>query len=403
VQSGDTLTHIFDRHGLRIADLYEILELKQFKPQLMQLHLKQKIFILHDDEGRVVDLTLQLGTDRELQIYKNDFGFDGEILQDGEPVLASLAQHSIVPETLPDVSSNIATPIASPKPATVATTDVVEKRPEFKSNRLELKVKSGDTLYKIFRQYKLSLGDLERILKSSLKSRRQLQNLNIDQEVVIVKTKSNRIKTLSLEINQKATLHFTKKGNSFEGEIEKNGTRVALNHKPKPRLRVAHQKTKKDQIKNKKETNKIAVKQAPTRTIVESYAPLKAPRPQLGEMIDSAKKYLGYPYIYGGQTPSGFDCSGFVVYNSKKAGISYVPRTAHQQYQHTTPVSRDDLEPGDLVFFHSRNNRKRIGHVGIYIGDDKFIHARAKGPKDVTITSLNNSYYRKHFVRGGRL
>ncbi|MEK7991176.1 MAG: NlpC/P60 family protein [Thiotrichaceae bacterium] len=397
VQSGDTLTHIFDRHGLRIADLYEILQLKQFKPELTQLHLKQKIFILHDEKGHVIDLTLQLGINKELQIYKNDFGFDGEILQDGEPVLVSLAQHSIIPETktISDVSKNIAT-VATAAATVAVVTKAVKKSPEFKSNRLELQVQSGDTLYKIFRQYELSLADLERILKSSLKSRRQLQSLKINQKLNITRTKNNRVKTLSLAINRKATLHFTQKGNRFKGEIEKNGTRVALNHKPKPRLRVAHQA-------ESKKTKKVAEAKKPARMIAKSYAPLKAPRPQLGEMITSAKKYLGYPYVYGGTTPRGFDCSGFIVYNSKKAGISYVPRTAHQQYKHTAPVSRDDLKPGDLVFFHSRNNRKRIGHVGIYIGDDKFIHARAKGPKDVTITSLNSNYYRKHFVRGGRL
>ncbi|WP_353572503.1 NlpC/P60 family protein [Candidatus Albibeggiatoa sp. nov. BB20] len=396
VQSGDTLTHIFERHNLKTADLYEILQLKQFKSQLTQLHLKQKIVILHTSQGNVVDLTLQLGKDKELQVYKNDFGFDAEILQGGEPVLTSLAQHSIVTEPQTISNSNVAT-TATALAVTTVVTKAVKKAPKFKSNRLELKIKSGDTLYKFFRQHKLNLADLERILKLSRKSRRQLQNLKINQKLVITRTKNNHVKSLSLAIGKKATLHFTQKGNNFKGEIEKNGTRVALNHKPKPRLRVAKQ------TENKK-AKKVAAKK-PARTIVKSYAPLKAPSPQLGDMIKSAKKYLGYPYVYGGTTPRGFDCSGFVVYNSKKAGISYVPRTAHQQYKHTatTPVSRKNLKPGDLVFFHSRNNRKRIGHVGIYIGDDKFIHARAKGPKDVTITSLNNSYYRKHFVRGGRL
>lgn len=400
VQTGDTLISIFERYSLQMADLYEILQLKQFKPQLSHLQPEQKLYILHDDQGHVVDLTLHLGADKELQIYKNDFGFDGEVLQDGEPVLASLAQHSVVDiETTQNIVSNVAH--ANIKTA-APVANTVKNIPEFESNRLKLKVKSGDTLYKIFRQYQLSLGDLARILKLNRQARQQLQNLKIDQQITIERTDKNHIKTLSLAVDNNAILHFTKNSNSFKGEIEKNGTRVALGFKPKkqPRQQQVAQQS------SRNVTKKVVPKKL-TSTKVSSFKqnyeyPL-ASSPELNEMIQNAKKYLGYPYVYGGQTPRGFDCSGFVVYNSKKAGISHLPRTAHQQYKHTKPVSRSNLQPGDLVFFHSRNNRKRIGHVGIYIGDDKFIHARAKGPKDVTITSLNNSYYRKHFVRGGRL
>lgn len=394
VQSGDTLTHIFERHALKIADLYQILQLKQFKPQLTQLHLEQKISILHDDEGHVVDLMLQLGSDKELLVYKNDFGFDGEILQDGEPVLVSLAQHSVIDNIQNNENTADTTAETITAPA-VATQTIKKDIPSFKDNRLTLKIQSGDTLYKIFRQHKLSLADLERILKLHRKSRSYLQNLNINQKLVVIRTNNNRVKTLSLDIGHHSTLHFTKQDNGFKGEIEKNGTRVALDYRPPSRQIAAQQHRTTTVEKPKVETTKSVAKQ--------SYTYPSAASPKLSEMIQSAKQYLGYPYRYGGESPRGFDCSGFVIYNSKKAGISHLPRTAHQQYRHTKPVSRDNLQPGDLVFFHSRNNRSRIGHVGIYIGDDKFIHARAKGPKDVTITSLNNSYYRKHFVRGGRL
>ncbi len=401
VKSGDTLTHIFERHHLKTADLYKILQLKQFKPQLSQLQLNQKVFILHDNDGNVVDLILHLGEDRELQIYRNDFGFDGEILQDDEPVLVSLAQHSMVEADA--VLANIPVEIKS------------QQTPNFESNRLALKIKSGDTLYKIFRHYQLSLGDLERILRLHRKSRSQLQNLRINQKLIVTRADNNHVESLSLVIDSKKTLHFTKKANSFQGEIEQNGTRVALDYEP-PRQQVAQRQQQVKQVEQRKKSAPTPQREhTPTTAQVQKdtnldkartpqvYSYQKAAMPELSEMIESAKKYLGYPYRYGGVSPSGFDCSGFVIYNSKKVGISHLPRTAHQQYQHTKPISRDELQPGDLVFFHSRNNRKRIGHVGIYIGDDKFIHARAKGAKDVTITSLNNSYYRKHFVRGGRL
>ncbi len=124
---------------------------------------------------------------------------------------------------------------------------------------------------------------------------------------------------------------------------------------------------------------------------------------RIRKVLHRARQLIGSPYLWGGTTPKGFDCSGFVVYNLNKVGVS-VPRTAHQQFNHTRnrPVSRKDLRPGDLVFFHDRKNRKRIGHVGIYIGNNSFIHA-VKKDIPVKITSLDKAYYRKRFVRGGRV
>jgi cell wall-associated NlpC family hydrolase len=124
---------------------------------------------------------------------------------------------------------------------------------------------------------------------------------------------------------------------------------------------------------------------------------------KVGTVLASAHDLLGTPYLWGGTTPNGFDCSGFVVYNLKKVDVR-VPRTAHQQFNHTrnSAVAWNDLQPGDLVFFHDRRNRQRIGHVGIFIGDGKFIHAVKKGIP-VKITSMNRAYYRKRFVRGGRV
>ena len=121
------------------------------------------------------------------------------------------------------------------------------------------------------------------------------------------------------------------------------------------------------------------------------------------KVLASAKDLIGSPYLWGGTTPNGFDCSGFVVYNLKRVGVK-VPRTAHQQFNHTRAraVSRENLRPGDLVFFKDPKNHKRIGHVGIYVGNDQFIHSVKTGIP-VKITSMNRAYYRKRFVRGGRV
>ena len=106
-------------------------------------------------------------------------------------------------------------------------------------------------------------------------------------------------------------------------------------------------------------------------------------------------KYLGVPYVWGGESPSGFDCSGFVLYVYKQHGVS-LPHHAATQYNYGTPVSRSDLQPGDLVFFNG------LGHNGIYIGDDQFIHAPHTGDV-VKISSLNDSWYTATWVGARRL
>ena len=111
--------------------------------------------------------------------------------------------------------------------------------------------------------------------------------------------------------------------------------------------------------------------------------------------VDLAMQYRGAPYRWGGETPSGFDCSGFVRYVYAQVGIS-LPHNAAMQYQYGTSVSRDELEPGDLVFFD------HLRHNGIYIGDGRFIHSRQTG-KYVGVGNLDDDWYRTHWVGGRRL
>jgi murein DD-endopeptidase len=108
---------------------------------------------------------------------------------------------------------------------------------------------------------------------------------------------------------------------------------------------------------------------------------------------------IGKPYHYGGADPHGFDCSGLVFYIYRELGIE-LPRSAAAQHQSTTRISRQQLEPGDLVFFHIK--RKRISHVGIYVGDNRFVHAPQTG-KHVELRALDEEYYKKHFVSAGRI
>lgn len=117
------------------------------------------------------------------------------------------------------------------------------------------------------------------------------------------------------------------------------------------------------------------------------------------DLVSIAKKYLGIPYVWGGSSPKGFDCSGFTQYCYKQIGIN-IPRTSSEQSKSGQSVSRNNLHPGDLVFF-STNGTGKVSHVGMYIGDGNMIHAPKPGDK-VKIASINSSYYTSKFVNARR-
>lgn len=116
------------------------------------------------------------------------------------------------------------------------------------------------------------------------------------------------------------------------------------------------------------------------------------------QIVGEVKRYIGVPYVWGGESPSGFDCSGLVQYVLKQFGIE-IPRTAELQCEATTPVGITELLPGDLVFFCKNNY---IHHVGMYIGSGQMIHAPYTG-SSVKYQSLREGYYRDEFYRGGRV
>ena len=107
-----------------------------------------------------------------------------------------------------------------------------------------------------------------------------------------------------------------------------------------------------------------------------------------------AMQYLGTPYVWGGASPGGFDCSGLVMYAFQQVGIS-LPHSSYAQYGAGVSVSRDQLQPGDLVFFDG------LGHVGIYVGGGSFIHAPHTG--DVVKISSMTGWYASSYVGARRI
>lgn len=141
-----------------------------------------------------------------------------------------------------------------------------------------------------------------------------------------------------------------------------------------------------------------------TRTIAPASEPelaapaeLSAPAPdaRYGGVVGIAMQYLGVPYRWGGADPSGFDCSGFLMYVYAQVGVS-LPHNAAMQYGLGTAVSKEQLQPGDLVFFDG------LGHNGMYIGGGQFIHSPHSGDV-VKISSLSDSWYASTWVGARRL
>ncbi len=116
------------------------------------------------------------------------------------------------------------------------------------------------------------------------------------------------------------------------------------------------------------------------------------------ELVKTASNFIGVPYLWGGETRNGFDCSGLTMVCYRLNGLN-LPRNSRAQYQHGRRISQPQLQKGDLVFFATRGG-SRITHVGMYIGEGRFIHAPRTG-KTVRIAKLSSSYWQQAF-RGGR-
>jgi len=143
-------------------------------------------------------------------------------------------------------------------------------------------------------------------------------------------------------------------------------------------------------------TTTVAVRQAnPAPVPVQTH---RGARRTQGEYAAvAAIRQVGVPYRYGGSTTSGFDCSGLINYAYATTGKS-MPRTTSALWRDLKPIAVKDLRVGDVLFFDIEG---KMSHVGLYLGDSRFVHAPSSG-KTVTVASLNSSFYRRALIRGGR-
>lgn len=120
------------------------------------------------------------------------------------------------------------------------------------------------------------------------------------------------------------------------------------------------------------------------------------------KIIDYAKRFLGVNYVWGGTTPKGFDCSGFVKYVFGNFGVT-LNRVTTEQAKQGTSVKKANLQPGDLVFFDTNGGHNRINHVGLYIGGGKFIQSSSGSSSGVVISSITEGFYSNTYMTARRV
>lgn len=176
--------------------------------------------------------------------------------------------------------------------------------------------------------------------------------------------------------------------NDQEGYVLKE---YVSNKKVEVTSRSAEERTKTTTKENKTSETNDAKKAEPTTNKISSKGQ---------EAANYVKQFVGCKYVYGGSTPKGFDCSGLTMYVYKKYGIN-LSHSATAQSKVGTKVERANLQPGDLVFFRNYRTNVGIGHVGIYIGNNKFVHASTE--KTGVITSTLSGSYSSRFVTARRI
>ena len=220
-------------------------------------------------------------------------------------------------------------------------------------------VKSGDTLYSIAKAHNTTVSEIKSI--NQLNS----DTINIGQVLKIPNAKQSTSKTYVVQSGDSLWQIATKNGLTVQQLKVFNGlTSDAIYVGQVLKLTSDGTETAKSEVNNSL---------------------------NVGALIAEGKKYLGVPYVWGGSTPSGFDCSGFLNYVYGKVGIS-IPRTVETIYADSTSVTTP--QPGDLVFYTTY--KAGPSHAGIYIGDNKFLHAGSS--TGVTITDMNNPYWKARYL-----
>lgn len=229
------------------------------------------------------------------------------------------------------------------------------------------------------------LGAVKRYRKEVETSRAHLQEARADQARVVAEQAAQK-QSIEARLAEREELLASVKEEIVQLRAEEQRRQAALAAEARARVQAAQLAA----------TAQQDVAQATyEQVLIDSYD-ANVPAARYSHVVPIALQYLGIPYVWGGSSPStGFDCSGFIMYVFAQIGV-YLPHHAASQFAYGTPVSREQLEPGDLVFFDG------LGHAGIYIGGGQFVHAPHTGDV-VKIASIYESWYSATWVGGRRL
>ncbi|MCX8033977.1 MAG: LysM peptidoglycan-binding domain-containing protein [Thermodesulfovibrio sp.] len=273
-------------------------------------------------------------------------------------------------------------------------------------------VKNGDNLWKIARKFNVSVEDIKKV--NDLRD----NNLKIGMKLDIPNKKQKTSKNKNLTNNQKSIpkYHTVKKGENLFRIAYKYNVSIEelkrLNNLDDDKLRIGQRLIVKQSVNSFENLSirpderipVISTAKIENETKLTEIEELKA-SDELSKLSITerillfAKKMLHLPYRFGGNSFNGLDCSFFVKKVYSMVGIN-LPRSAREQFTIGIPISKDELQPGDLVFF--RTYARFPSHVGIYLGDNLFIHASTRSKK-VTIDSLEAPYYIQRYIGAKRI
>jgi peptidoglycan DL-endopeptidase LytE len=288
----------------------------------------------------------------------------------------------------------------------------------FSSNALatQYKVKNGDSLYSISKKFGVSVDQIKQANNLQQSKVKKNQVLNISTK----ESSKNTAKSKS-----KSTYYTVKKGDTLSKIARKTHLPMrkimALNDVDQRSLRVGQRLVLARKAKVSKESTYVTVNEeleedidvsltdedtGDTSNISEQDESFRKEEllgkwnspDEMQLFVKVATGFIGAPYRFGGSSLKGIDCSSFVQKIYRIFDIK-LPRNAAQQSKVGISVTREKLTEGDLVFFHTKRS---LGHVGIYIGNNEFVHASSKG-KVIRVDNLNSPYYQKRFQRAVRV
>lgn len=257
-------------------------------------------------------------------------------------------------------------------------------------------VKKGDSLASIARAHQTSTSKLQKLNDMSG------QLIYVGQKLKVTSTASKTVTQAKKATTTNDSSYTVKSGDSLSLIASRTGMNVAslksLNNLSNDTIFVGQKLKLKGASSTKTAT--VSYKQSAPKTTKVSNPTTKPATTTTARSVTSlALKFQGVPYVWGGSSTNGFDCSGFIYYVFKNSGYN-IGRTSVADYRKNIPtVSSNDLRAGDVVFFKN-TYKEGITHMGIYLGGGQFVHAGTSS--GVTVTSMYDSYWSKHLHSYGR-